>query len=1768
MNELDLIGKVATEYLRANLNIDGDSEGVARFLLDRLTGRQVARICEEILSDIELSSYIEIKVPSKLVEGYNLPGKVTTDEKTTYWRNAPINKPVIILANTNDDQGQSLRDITTIGAKDLKSNPEFWVNIASAGLALTDEQKKYWMQALNGLQTISDYSLERYSLYIVEVRNKIHKDSVPLISALGWALPSLRIPRDSAYFEAIPEKFLGHKKRWADLYQSAISKRACYLYKQYPNREIIENEDLQSSYNKVKEDISDHVQPVIESFIQAKTGWTLEAEALADFEWERDNIYMFFSGIKTKKVDLGTQTLDHLEDEHSDTLTQEDRDYLETLSKRTSSEPSEEDIEFYETHRQELDTNRSLKSKWDRFVYGKPVECDDFIIGLLEAVERLFSQSENMVSKKKLRIRTQKRNSKSAWLDLNANIGLFFSTRYKGLERLTHPNIIWDVHWLFKYDQLLEDAKNKPKYRKNISISQNSSQIKFYVELEYEDELHPSHQVQVIWKGDPNKIGLELNNDLLRLDKKPFPLCRVSKNPISKKGKLQGISLNDVGTLHAVYRQNRGSLVGVYNPNYDLSKQFTLNLNKALNEGRLSRDGYEEINRSWNNFSKLYKESIKDFLIDGLSSETLLLQCNAYDDLLNVLRVHASSDVNRVDLWQPILNIGNVQVDGNQPMSIIAPWHPMRLASLAIKAIQFEGLVRYILESEEVDFGDSKLFFSDLKHDFTQPYYPEVSYGFRGKEPELLSISDTVNEYSLMEMPVRKFNDQETNEDPKEASSKVSSLVQKYIELQPHESTNLAVVLYNCDSTRLPKAIVDSLSSLRDKNDDIRCQVVLRHRNMDKLSELYSKMVENTDTDPDTFVASEVSRDFMARLRIGVMADIAPINDLNEEKPSDIVFLQEVISREAKFVWSPVKKGTVQELLKHYPPRWSRRRPAAKDELKSIAYLVCPSQPSVGWSYLTAVRGVCEGVDTDQDNYYLPSRQISFQNEDTRSIFDEAHKLGEWVANYDELLDQRLLRNQGVNVIKYQHNQSNGPNLVVSTKSKLNLLQILVKRRLGNLNLGLAEEELVKLAETFIKEANALSGDIVLRAAKRGKFASELLGVVLSKLLITSEIGESQSVGWFFLDDYASWLGKKEEQIADILALCPREENGKFHLQVVITECKYIDIKGLANAKKTSKKQLSDTVLRINNALFGSPSRLDRDLWLARISDMLVEGVEFFHDSSLSLEEWREGIRKGEIPIDLRGYSHVFVSSSLDESNLECEQIQLNNLDNCYQEVYNRERVRELVLGIFGGESLTDIRKEIGDERPWELLEGANPSNEIKIKSKILKNDDESNLEDKVDNQNIEQSGLNQQSEDIGQGTGNFEEGSERERDDSQSVSEYEETTFWGGSSLEKWIDNNDKAYSSNNEAEEWLNEAVRTLKKALISYNLQAKVLGSRLTPNSGIIRLKGSDNLKVEDIERKKSQLLTTHALQVLNVVGRPGEIVVFIARPERQVIYLRDLWKIRKVEQIMPGMNMNFLIGVKEVDGELLYLNLGGAFEGLQQHAPHTLIAGATGSGKSILLQNLILDICATNSKEMAQVYLIDPKFGVDYQSLEGLPHLTEGIIIDRDKATLILESLVNEMESRYLTFRDNKVPNIKEYNKKAPKDKKMPLIFLVHDEFADWMLVDEYKNTVSASVQRLGVKARAAGIHLIFAAQRPDKDALPVQLRDNLGNRLILKVESTGTSEIALGEKGAERLLDKGHLAARLSGESSLTFAQVPFLSSEVAVDVVDAIKKDS
>lgn len=129
----------------------------------------------------------------------------------------------------------------------------------------------------------------------------------------------------------------------------------------------------------------------------------------------------------------------------------------------------------------------------------------------------------------------------------------------------------------------------------------------------------------------------------------------------------------------------------------------------------------------------------------------------------------------------------------------------------------------------------------------------------------------------------------------------------------------------------------------------------------------------------------------------------------------------------------------------------------------------------------------------------------------------------------------------------------------------------------------------------------------------------------------------------------------------------------------------------------------------------------------------------------------------------------------------------------------------------------------------------------------------------------------------------------------------------------------------------------------------------------------------------------------------------------------------------------------------------------------------------------------------------------------------------------------------MERRNRLLAEAGVTKLDNYNSRVPTSEQLPRIWLFHDELADWMMIPEYRDAIDLNASRLGVKARAAGINLVLITQRPDKDALPMQLRANLTNRLVLKVADKKNSILVLDEPGAEKLLGRGHMAAKLSGK---------------------------
>ncbi len=369
-----------------------------------------------------------------------------------------------------------------------------------------------------------------------------------------------------------------------------------------------------------------------------------------------------------------------------------------------------------------------------------------------------------------------------------------------------------------------------------------------------------------------------------------------------------------------------------------------------------------------------------------------------------------------------------------------------------------------------------------------------------------------------------------------------------------------------------------------------------------------------------------------------------------------------------------------------------------------------------------------------------------------------------------------------------------------------------------------------------------------------------------------------------------------------------------------------------------------------------------------------------------------------------------------------------------------------------------------------------------------------------------------------------------------------------------------------------WLEATKAKLRVALRGYSLDADVIGDRLTPNATLVRFRGSDRMTVAEVEKRREVLLTSHGLDVIAVRPERGEVVVSVARDKRAILDLCAAWYRRCLAPGAPLSNTSFLLGEREMDGGLLYLNLGGAFGGQPQHGPHTLIAGETGGGKGVLTRNIILDICATNSPSNARIRMVDPKSGGDYPWLSGMPHLDGGLVTTQAEATETLKELVATMEQRYAEITAAGTPNIDRFNAKMPPEARLPRIYFFHDELGDWMADKdnaEYREAVESYVVRLASKARAAGIHLFLITQRPDKDALPGQIKANMNNKVCLRVSSQVNSRIVLDEGGAENLLGHGHFAAKLANErpsnqTNLIFAQSPFLDDDLAFELSAAI----
>ncbi|MBN1607323.1 MAG: DNA translocase FtsK 4TM domain-containing protein [Polyangiaceae bacterium] len=388
--------------------------------------------------------------------------------------------------------------------------------------------------------------------------------------------------------------------------------------------------------------------------------------------------------------------------------------------------------------------------------------------------------------------------------------------------------------------------------------------------------------------------------------------------------------------------------------------------------------------------------------------------------------------------------------------------------------------------------------------------------------------------------------------------------------------------------------------------------------------------------------------------------------------------------------------------------------------------------------------------------------------------------------------------------------------------------------------------------------------------------------------------------------------------------------------------------------------------------------------------------------------------------------------------------------------------------------------------------------------------------------------------------------------------------------------------------------EQARLLEKTLADYGVQAKVEEIHPGPTVTTYELSPEAGTKVSRVANLSDDLALGLSRKVRIVAPIPGKARIGFELPndERVAVNLRELVEDARFAKLAEKAPLPVVLG-RDIVGAPFYADLASM--------PHLIVAGATGSGKSVGLNVMMASLLFSRSPDDMRLLMIDPKV-VELAPFDRIPHMLLPVVTDMKQAAVALRWAVDEMERRYQLFADAGTKNITTYNRWATRvangelpapdpeqvealsadgtvvsvpaahegkdgvllPGKLPYIVVVVDEFADLMM--QQGKEVEASVARLAQKARAAGMHVVLATQRPSVDVITGMIKANFPSRIAYRVAQKVDSRTILDEQGAEMLLGKGDMLVKINGSTDTRRVQCPFISEEEVAQLTDYLRK--
>ncbi|MFK5938225.1 MAG: DNA translocase FtsK [Sulfurimonas sp.] len=352
------------------------------------------------------------------------------------------------------------------------------------------------------------------------------------------------------------------------------------------------------------------------------------------------------------------------------------------------------------------------------------------------------------------------------------------------------------------------------------------------------------------------------------------------------------------------------------------------------------------------------------------------------------------------------------------------------------------------------------------------------------------------------------------------------------------------------------------------------------------------------------------------------------------------------------------------------------------------------------------------------------------------------------------------------------------------------------------------------------------------------------------------------------------------------------------------------------------------------------------------------------------------------------------------------------------------------------------------------------------------------------------------------------------------------------------------------------VDDKIRYLIEKLAHFKIDGDVVRTYAGPVVSTFEFKPAANVKVSKILNLQDDLAMALSAETIRIQAPiPGKDVVGIEIPNHEVdtIYLRELLDSKLFKESKSPLTI--ALG-KDIVGRPFVTDL--------KKLPHLLIAGTTGSGKSVGINSMILSLLYKNSPDQLRLLMIDPKM-LEFSIYNDIPHLLTPVITKPKQAIVALNNMVAEMERRYEKMADTRTKNIENYNDKAKKEGReaFPYIVVIIDELADLMMTSG--KDVEHSIARLAQMARASGIHLIVATQRPSVDVVTGLIKANLPSRISYRVGQKIDSKIILDQMGAESLLGRGDMLFTPPGSTGLVRLHAPWSTEEEIETIVEFLK---